>query len=411
MDRHPIFPEYYYADAHLYDAQARVHAATMRGGVFQPSNLTPGRELYTRWVACLYYLAGPCPLLPMLINGVLAGAAILLWHRIVLSASRDNGPPGRRVAFWAVLFLAFWPTHVFYTSQNLKEAMMLSALAAAFLSIAGRRDSNEKSWIVFSRIAAGGAALFFCGLLRAHILPLAAAALLGGEVWRFLTVRRPEARRVGALVFLGVIGVVVLFQVVSPLIFNRLKSYGPDASVPFVRDLTQSSGNVRPYSQWSAAWLTDFRKIRQQRDQQWALRKEARQIQTQIFPDAEFRDWQDICFFLPKAAFYVLFMPLPGLYDMSENLGRWLASLENLALLTMFIAALSGLRRRWNWAMAGPCALFFALMWLASALTEVDLGSATRHRLIYFPFLLPFTAVQASAFWDWLREHIRERVG
>ena len=100
--------------------------------------------------------------------------------------------------------------------------------------------------------------------------------------------------------------------------------------------------------------------------------------------------------FLPKSIFYILFMPLPGLYPLGGKLGRILASAENLALLALSLVALLGLLRGPRSPAALSLLAFFCLILPPSALLEFDLGSATRHRLLFFPFILPFAAWQLS---------------
>ena len=128
-----------------------------------------------------------------------------------------------------------------------------------------------------------------------------------------------------------------------------------------------------------------------------------REIETQFFPDADFRTWPELVAFVPKGAFYALFMPLPGLYPMNGKVGRILAAAENALLLALAVLAVLGLRRvRWTPAAVALLATFLALA-AGAGLLEYDLGSAARHKLLTLSLLLPFAA-RALPFVDRLDE-------
>lgn len=142
----------------------------------------------------------------------------------------------------------------------------------------------------------------------------------------------------------------------------------------------------------SPGGITTFRKSRQFADRRWARLTMGREINTQIYPEAEFKTWWDVLAYLPKGAFTVLFMPLPGLYPMDGKLGRYAAAMENMILLSLAALAAAGfIRCPKSPARLGLLA-FFATMTVGAALLEFDLGSAGRHKLLYLPMLFPFAA-------------------
>ncbi len=63
---------------------------------------------------------------------------------------------------------------------------------------------------------------------------------------------------------------------------------------------------------------------------------------------------------------------------------------ENTALMALALLAVAGLRRldRRTLAVSGML-LFFVMMAAGSGLLEFDLGSASRHKLLYMPLLFP----------------------
>ncbi|MBI5622882.1 MAG: hypothetical protein HY924_03800 [Elusimicrobia bacterium] len=400
-ERHPIFPAYAYADAALYDQDARLFAAERRAGRPKPYRLTPNREIYTTWVIFFYYHLGTAPLLLKLINGTLASASVLLWFLLVRSLSPPLAGKGAdRAALAAGLLLALWPTHVFYTSQNTKEAWTLLALAAAFYLVlaAGREEPEQPRARVSDLAPLGGAlALLLAGLLRDHLVPAAGAVLLAGSAWKAFEGRKdPWSLRRGLWACACVGLAVAVFRPGSAWLFERYHmSFAPRDTVPFVKGYVPPQDGARNVEPWTPEWLTQFRRARQQSDQAYAQASHHRRVGTQLFADLELKTWTDIASFLPAGAFTVLFMPLPGLYPMEGNIGRMLASAENVLILALALLALPGALR---WAFnpgRAPLLLFFLCVWLASSLMEVDLGSATRHRIVYLPFILPFSAWQA----------------
>lgn len=396
-ERRPIFPDYAYADARLFDKEAWRIASSMMATGFNPLQLTPGREVYTHGLVFLYRRLGHHPLAPKLINGLLASVSIGLWCWLALRAA----PPGlkrpQRSAVALGLVLALWPTHVFYTAQNNKEALMLLLLAATFLLFSGdaRPGGEERGpgWADL-RPPLGAAALFVGGLLRAHLVPMAAGAILAGAAWRAVLGRRsPRALARAAWSCACLLALLAVFRPASVWILTKsMPSFEPESRFAFVTGAivtTRLAEQTKPYT---PAWIAELRRARQRSDQDYARQTLGRSVGSQIYPGLELKTWADVAAFVPRAAFTVLFMPLPGLYPMEGNLGRMLASVENLAVLALCLLAFAGLLRHGASPERAPLALFFLLFWAASSLTEVDLGGATRHRLLYLPFLLPFAA-------------------
>ncbi|MBI5882563.1 MAG: hypothetical protein HZB91_05610 [Elusimicrobia bacterium] len=408
----PIFPDYYYADAKLYDSEAAYYAAAISSGTSLMYRLTPGRELYTWWVTLFYLGFGRHPLLLKLINGLFGASSVLLlgllaarlWPNAragpVAAPPPSAGDALPLVRLGPGLLLAFWPTHLFYSSQNTKEAMMLLVLAASFwLFLAGNAESDRKPGLTASefRPLLGTAALLLMGLLRSHLLPMASAALLLAAAWRAAASRghRWALARAGRDAAC-VLAALALFGPVSSRTIARW-TY-EERHMPFVKGIIDARPSLdaeaaKDPQGWSPAWITNLRRMRQERDQQYAQKTFKREVRSQIFQGVEFKTWLDVAVFLPKGAFTVLFMPLPGFYPMEGSLGRMLACLENLAILALCLLAFIGVWRHGRSPERAALAAFFLILWMASALTEVDLGSATRHRLQYLPFLLPF------AFW------------
>ena len=79
----------------------------------------------------IYRMLGPRPLAPKLFNAFLSALAV-----VVFSWTLSLAFP-TQAALTAGLILAVWPSHIFYTSQNLKEApVCLLAYAAIGATLA-----------------------------------------------------------------------------------------------------------------------------------------------------------------------------------------------------------------------------------------------------------------------------------
>src|SRR5262249_42568801 len=63
--------------------------------------------------------------------------------------------------------------------------------------------------------------------------------------------------------------------------------------------------------------IAETRRVRQEADAGYAKNWYNRDIGTQLFHGQQLDSWLDVALFIPKSAFYVLFMPLPGLYPLA----------------------------------------------------------------------------------------------
>lgn len=387
----PLFPRYSTADARMADRKAALVAEAWREGSGTYPWVEPTRRVFVAWLAALYALFGHHPLIPKLLNGLLSMAAALVWRRIALLSA---GPRAATATFW---LLCLWPTNVFYASQNFREPMIsLSSALALYLPLAHwAAPAGTSAW----RIGAASLMFLWVGFFRAPLMLLQGLSLIPAALWS--TWSRPRlAWRTWAPILAFALAALA-YRPAARLVFDNLLSDSgalreiqlatrarplPVARVP------DGAGGRTTVSPLTPEGLTLFRRTRHQQDQAWARKAQGRRIRTQLFPDAEFSDWGDVAAFLPKSVFYVLFMPLPGLYPLEGNLSRALAAAENVALLGLAILAFLGFRRA-----RGPAvwtlAAFFAAAALSYGLFEFDLGAATRHKLLYFPCLFPFAAL------------------
>jgi hypothetical protein len=389
---HPLFPAYYYADARLInDASAAAFAAAHGGPPFAYKGVL-SFLVGVRAQVAVYGLIGVHPLAMKLLYSVIGAGAVIAFA-VAATCAFDPFP-----ALAAAAMLAVWPSDIFYTSQNLKESptnfLAYAALACGLLLAAGKPGARA----IPALAAATAFALVGAGIFRSYVMLILAASL--ALAFALESARSRSATR---RVVLGLAAVVLgcaAYRPISRWAMDRFYPAGSPADqrlqtplIPVSYDSTDPA--AKSYSPTSLKGLAEFRRLRQYSDRVYARDFEKREISTQILPDARLDSALDAAIFLPKSAFYVLFMPLPGLYPMDGKLGRILASLENLVLLVIAALGVSGaVRGKLTPARLGFMA-FFAAMAAGSSLLEFDLGSAGRHKLLYLPLLFPFAVEEA----------------
>lgn len=390
-ESHPLFPAFYYTDAQVMNAAAADADADRRAGrpYLFPGIAGLSQRMQVSFQADLYRIVGPRPLAAKLVAAVLGSLSIVALG-FGLSLVFDSGP-----ALATAAAAAAWPSHVFYTSQNFKEAptILLSYLGLACgLALLGGASARRSPLLA----AAMAAFLIGAGFYRSYILLTLSAALLAAFIWamKVQKLTRPLALGLTAALAAPALYIPISHYVLDHwLTAHGLASDGDPRLAPSLIPVTvDDRQSAVSHSPTSPQGLTEFRLNRQYSDRQWASLYRQREIGTQLFPDARFATWFDVLAFIPKGAFYVLFMPLPGLYPIDGKLGRLFAALENLALLAIAAAGLIGAARGPKTPARASLLLFFLAMTAGCALLEFDLGSAGRHKLLYLPMLFPFAA-------------------
>lgn len=388
----PIFPPYYYTDAAMIHSYAISALKDIQAGRPPTINGSLGERLQTTMSLGIYRAFGPRPFLIKTLNALMGALAIaaFVW------AMSKTFPPSS--ALGAGLVLAIWPSHIFYTSQNLKEApVSLLAYAALGAVLAAGFDAQAPRSRTAAFALAAAAGLLGAGFYRSYVLLCLSAACLAALSLSFLRPPRANAMLTAA----AIIASLALYPAASRGLLSTFRAGALGAAdqgriqprlIPVTYDNADWNTVNRPTS---PEGLTGFRRTRQTADRRWAAANANREIGTQIHPDAEFKTWLDVLLYLPNGAFTVLFMPLPGLYPLDGKVGRWAAAAENSALLLIALFAAAGIARAPMTAPRLGLLAFFAAMTMGSALLEFDLGSAGRHKLLYLPMLFPFAAEEA----------------
>lgn len=387
---HPLFPAFYYTDAQVMnEGAAEADAARLAGKPYlYPGIAGLSQRMQVSLQAGLYRFVGPRPIAAKLVIAVLGSLSI-----VVLGfglAEVFSAEP----ALAAAAAAALWPSHVFYTSQNFKEAptnlLAYLGLACGLMLLGGTPARRSPLLAALTMIFLVGA-----GFYRSYILLTICVALALAFAWALSARRaRPLWFGLAAVLAAPAIYIPISHYVLEHwLTAHGLASDGDQRLEPRLIPVTIDDQDFKvSHSPTSPEGLTEFRRSRQYSDRHWAALYRQREIGTQLFPDARFKTWLDVLAFVPKGGFYVLFMPLPGLYPIDGKLGRLFAALENSVLLGLAFLGLTGAVRGPKTPARAALLLFFLAMTAGCALLEFDLGSATRHKLLYLPMLFPFAA-------------------
>jgi hypothetical protein len=390
---HPIFPPYYYQDEAFVDGQALEMADDWSRGlptVFSAA-CAPSRRALVLGTAVLYGAFGDHPLIPRLGDALLGAIGALC---LGLVAGRVAGP---EAAPWAASAAALWPSHIFYTSLNMKEA---PTIAFFLLALTALLPEDDVARLSAARVAAGVAALVAAALFRSYLLLAASFALAAAATWTAW--REPRARRTCAILIASALLAPAAYKLTTKMLYARLMplksgSYAdaPGLSVSGMIPLPKSEVPRGLRSLLSPAGITAFRRSQDISLAAYARRTSDREVGTRLFPAARFKSWLDVALFLPKGCFYALFMPLPGLYPMNDKPGRVFAALENLVLLILTTLGLAGFARGPKTCARVALFISFLVPAAVSALLEPDLGSATRHKILFLSLLFPFAFEEA----------------
>ncbi len=392
---HPLLPDYHYTDAHYMDEIAGdMLKARAEGRYFMPG-FSPSKRVHAMATEAVYRVAGRRPIAMKLLQAFIGSLAVVAFFYLAAGAV---GPGAALVAAAAV---AVWPTNVFMTSQNFKDGPVALCVFTA-MALLARAMSLERGRDLSRALLLAWMALLAVGFLRPYMLAVLAG--VGVPVCAGAGVFRRRQGRPAAAMFLGALTILA-----APIIYKPFAAYlfnGPLApSITGLEDPTVKSSIIpmtydataaKYIAPFSPQRLTEMRRIRQVSDQAWAQIYKGRRIGTQLFYGLEFKTWWDVAVFLPKGMFYALFMPLPGLYPLEGNTGRLIASLENVPILLLSCLGLAGALRGGLTAERAWLLGVFAAMAAGSGLLEFDLGSATRHRILYVPLLFPFAGLLAT---------------
>ena len=335
------------ADAITYDAFGNALCQSWQGLVdpkaFWLTNFTDTRRsgwgMYY-YVAAVYYLVGKNPLAAQLIICTLGAAACIPAYRIVMLIY-----PSQRVARMTALFTAFSPSLILWSSQLLKDGLIVLFLSLCALFTLKLRERLQVKSMVMLLLS------LFCVFALRHY--------------------------VGYIMFIAIAGTFLLTaKNFSPM---RILQGGLVVLILGMGLAYVAGGDVST----TASQAMDLKRI--QAGREWS----ARVSESGFGGDVDISDPKAALAYLPLGVLYVLFAPFPW---MVTNF-RQLITLPELLLWWILLPALLkgywfSIRHRLRETLA---IIFFTIsLTLAYALYQSNAGTAYRHRAQLYVFFFIF---------------------
>jgi len=308
------------------------------------------------WNAAVYALSGESPFSMFFLNALAGSSAVIFIYLIALLLWNRNAARG------AAFLCGFWPSHILWGSQNLKEPFTILFVCLFF-------------W----------AFLHLLANFRFHLLGICILSLVGA----FL-IRAP----LGAILFLSFFlsllfsspkaqGFVILL-ILSVFLFSQALGFGMSkGSWSFVKHASYnvlSSSIEETNISKVVENISDLRKVRTEK------------ARTAFLSKVDFKSGWGLLLFLPLGLFYVFFAPFP--WQASGPI-QLFGALESLIWYFLFLSAARGfivlLKKRT--VGLNSLAIFILFMAIAFGLIEGNAGTLFRHRCPLWVLLFVFVAV------------------
>jgi hypothetical protein len=333
-------------------------------------------SLYPYVLAGIYAVLGYTPLVPKLLNGVLAALTAVLIMEIGWRAF------SHRAGLVAGVGFALLPSLVLYSSVSLKEPLLLLGVVIALRAIQELDAAPLRSASFANALVALAFALLLVDDLRAPLVVLVCGLTV-------LTLLRRSRQRLRTLqvvfVFLlgaGLVGGVVLVA--------RIRS--PESALAQATHLDYVVEQLNHRRAWEA-----FSARSQLETPADPYNANGRLVPPQLSGDSP-NDTLDVGDILTPFGFALL-SPTPWQVRSLRDLA---ASGEMLIWYVLLAAALCGWRARPQQPAFVVCLVLYGLAtWAALAVSEGNLGNLLRHRMMLTPTVLVLGA--AGGVWVWER--------
>lgn len=340
-----LFPSYYGSDPARYVERAGEIAAAWKRGESIAFVESFGHRNYERVLAGLFIIFGSSPWVAAVFNCLL-GAASLIW------IWRIAGRLGLNPRWLPAALFAFWPSAVFWSSQNFRDPLITFLFLGFVDRLAAWAEEGK-----LPQFGWAGLFLLASSLFRPEMLAAGAVAIFAASVFLWIGGRRREAAGSAA----SVLVLLALAYFSSPALSYMASGQAGLEGKSIPEAIQVMRANIF-HGQFHASGSA-------------------------ILPGFEFRTWWDVARFLPQAVWHVLLQPLPGFYPLGQNPARWAAAVENTFFAFVLIWAVGSLfRRREERGVLLLTVVAASLVILASFL-EPDLGTAMRHKYTLFPFV------------------------
>jgi len=177
-------------------------------------SLSNTMEFYQYYLAILMLISNNCTFLPIFINCIFGTLSVLIVYLIVTRMSEQEKPAGRQAALLAAAFSAFWPSLIFWSTLNFKDAPTIFFLLTLSLATVRIAKGGFKIKGLTANIICFAVSWYVLERLRIGIRPLILiAVMLGAAAWFMSAAHQRWGRITKILIAAGIFtGAIILFR-------------------------------------------------------------------------------------------------------------------------------------------------------------------------------------------------------
>ncbi len=332
---------------------------------------TPLPHLENAWpfyfyVAVLYRFAGPLPLVPALLNAWYGTWMLLCSYRLIGQLTSD-----RFSTRWGLLALGFWPSLILWSTQVLKESLILMLLVTilSLLISLWSGHGSRKTFLYQTGIWTALVMLSFAlSLFRGYAgLSLSACAV----VFAVAGVYHACRRRIGPLLK-------ALLLLAAVCIPATLGNQSVLKKIFFEKNLT----TMEMVTRRGPEYLEELRR--------GVLTQKG---SSSIDPSVRIRNLSEILFYIPRGLSLTFLAPFPSTWFGADSLGGWgrIVGCEVLFVYLLLLYSIFALHQHLASPMASRWLLFCFVLLLATLLSIAVPNAGTLFRLrlqVLIPWIL-----------------------
>lgn len=359
---------------------------------------------YDTWNAYVYYVVGYSPLTLMFINCLIGSFAVLLvfWTAQLLA--------GIRPARIASLLTAFWPSLLLWSTQNLKDVWVVTALLLVVWS-AVHFLIHRKIFILFWL----GLGMWILVIFRFWaLIPI----LIGFGVcftvygWQFLSTkcRRAFPNFRGAFVFFVLVfallfgglekpvsDLVMWAFLISIFLFGRELSWNRRIQLGILLIVSLNIASFLPFlgetvqQHIALPFLSRFMDVPNLLSWLQKMREGTAVGRSSILPNADIASLPGLVAFLPLGLAYLLLAPFPWQLESTSHV---LGIFQSFSMYLMIPFGIAGMIRLYRQVPSMRFLFFFFLsLMILMAVLEGNMGTLFRHKDMLFVFWFIYAGI------------------
>lgn len=308
----------------------------------------------------------------------------------------------RRIALFASLIIALWPSYLLHTTQLLRDPLLMSAILVLVLSISLwlTKDFSWQKGLLTCAVATLAALVIW--IVRIAMWDVARAVILLAIV--LFVIRQVRERR---LLRGNALGAVLLIAAI--FFIPQARTIYQEMTKEEKKSAATSSGNYGGVSDQEWQQMTFAEKMQDAPLPLWQRIAEQRQAfvkpqgiygaipGSNIDADTQFHSMTDMILYLPRAIFVGLFAPFPSMWfgagSQVGSSGRLLSGFEMLLTYLIEILALVGFWLKRENLVAWLLALTVGMGATSLGLIVINIGTLYRVR---YPFWMMLTILGAG---------------